>query len=261
MPLVINLSSVHELMSIPPNPMKPWEPCVLYEFVKLCPSNRWYLLGADNLAWVANEYSKNDSKLIAPYKLGKITTENFLTGLLDIFPFLKEEVSTDTPEARAAKLALAKIKLANAWNSIIQWDDKKSTMRLEHVLTMAANEDVYFISNTNPLNIEKILTLFREKFPHIQWQPELSALENEPIQIAPHIYLCLSYRYGLFKEGTPGLLEAVTQQIKARTPNQEIRVISQYSGDLLEANRLNLAHQKADDFYPKLELESKCAIM
>ena len=107
-------------------------------------------------------------------------------------------------------------------------------------------EAVYLISNTNPLNIEKILSIFERSHPDIHWDKEAvhrGAL-SAPIAIAPNVYLCLSYQYGLFKEGTPGLLKAVSDQVK-----EKVTVVSQYPKDREIAKNLELTCMAADEFY------------
>jgi len=75
---------------------------------------------------------------------------------------------------------------------------------------------------------------------------------NEPIQIAPNVYLCLSYRYGLYKEGTPGLLRSISQQAGEKAT--KVTVVSQFPKDLEVARELSLSTKTAHDFYTSATL-------
>jgi len=190
-----------------------------------------------NYLWILKQYYAHQ-KLLDAYKLGKIKDDQFLDSLLNVFSFLKNNKQVEDPK----KL------LANAWNEIISWDNE-STSHLKQLLDSANHgEAIYLMSNTNPLNIEKILSLFEKHFPTIKWNKEALKTDrpSEPIAIAPNVYLCLSYNYGLYKEGTPGLLKSITQQLEEKG---KITVISQYPKDLEIARNLGLAAQAANNFY------------
>lgn len=236
MALIVNLSSIFKLKRIIPD--------ALYPFVKLCndySNSRCLcsktLFGMTNYFWVLKQYYSNQ-KLFDAYKLGEIKDDQFLDSLLNVFSFLKNNKKVEDPK----KL------LATAWNEIIAWDEE-STSHLKQLIDSANHgEAVYLVSNTNPLNIAKILSLFGKNCPEEKWNNEALQMANSniPIAIAPNIYLCLSYNYGIYKEGTPGLLRVVAEQLG----NQEkITVISQYPKDLEIADRLKLTIQAANDFY------------
>lgn len=234
--LIVNLSSIFKLKPVIPDGLSP--------FVKLCNdySESKYLcgktlFGISNNLWVLKQYYANQ-KLFDDYKLGKIKNEQFLDALLNIFSFLKNN----------KKVADPKKLLATAWNEIIVWNET-ATSHLQQLLDCAnRGEKVYLISNTNPLNIEKILTLFKENSPGVKWNTESlqTTAPNTPVEIAPNMYLCLSYQYGLFKEGTPGLLKTVVQQTEAQ---EKVTVVSQYPKDLEVARNLHLNVQEANEFY------------
>lgn len=74
--------------------------------------------------------------------------------------------------------------------------------------------------------------------------------------IGPNIYLCLSYKYGLYKEGTPGLLKEVSKH----SGLEKVTVISQYPKDLEVAKNLGLKPILANEFYTKVS-DSKLLTM
>lgn len=241
---IINLSSIFKLKKIIPDGLKPFvELCNNYSKSScLCSGT---LFRTSNYLWVLAQFYAHQ-QLINNYKLGKMSNDDFLTALLDIFYFLKDNKKIDDP----------KTLLANAWNNIIDWDEE-STDRLNQILDLAkAGEQIYLVANTNALNIEKIISLFATHAPHIQWNPNIlqanqdqNRNQNAPsIEIAPNIHLCLSYRYGLFKEGTPGLIKELAQQVK-----NIVAVISQFPKDWTYAQELGLPTQAADDFYLKVK--------
>lgn len=241
MSFIINLSSIFKL--------KPIIPDGLYPFVKLCyeyaPKSQWCcgLFGIINYPWVLGHYYANKG-LFDDYKLGRIDDDKFLNSLLKIFYFLDKKV--DNPKQL----------LADAWNGIITWDDD-STAHLRQVLDHAKFEEkVYLMSNTNPLNMIKIISFFKEYCPEIKWVEKAieealttKNINAQPIEIAPNVYLCLSYKYRLYKEGTPGLLKSISQQVDAKETEEKIKVISQFPGDLKMADSLKLPREPAKDFY------------
>lgn len=250
MALIVNLSSIFKLKAIIPDG--------IYPFVKLCndySQSRCLcsktLFGMTNYLWVAKQFYANQ-KLINEYKLGKLSEDDFLTAVLNIFSFLKNNKKVEDPR----KL------LAAAWNQIISWDEE-ATAHLKQLLECTKKgETVYLISNTNSLNIEKIRSLFAQKCPEVNWNEgslQAQTSSNWPLELAPGIYLCLSYQYGLFKEGTPGLLSSLARQLEG----QKLTVISQFPKDLEVARNLSFATLAASDFYepskPSLNLQ-RCQV-
>jgi hypothetical protein len=192
-----------------------------------------------NFLWVLKQYYAH-KKLFDDYKLGQISDAEFLESLLKVLPFLKNNKKIPNPEAL----------LQEAWNDFITWDDQ-STVRLKQVVELSqCGDPVYLISNTNPMHIDKILSLFHANYPELKLNMDAvkTAPNNTPIEIAPNIYLCLSYKYGLYKEGTPGLLGKIAKDIDV---SRSI-VISQYGKDLEIAKSLNIPTLTADHFYPEV---------
>lgn len=230
---IVNLSSIHKLKSILQ---------VLNRFADLhyryAPSRlgRWKLY---SLVWTALQY-RDFIPSINEYKLGEISTANFIKQLQTIFYFL--------PAPESAKL------LTDAWNSLILWDDQ-STERLKALIN--EHKPIYFISNTNPLNIEKIIEFFNENYPDITWQlPEVTP-EN-PLEIADNFYLCPSYQFKEFKEGTPGLIAILKKYLLDNKGEklENILLVSQYKADLTKAKELGIESQSADVFFPKVSVAS-----
>ena len=276
MPLIVNLSTIHTLHPASKS---------VDAFVRLC--NK-YSAGCfsscpnlfkswSNYAWVMYQYKMNEKQLIQPYKLGAINTEQFLQNLLRIFPFLQDvaaeqEVMVGLNEGKSYLEDFALALLENAWNEIIDLDET-SALRFPTLVTQSESEPVYLISNTNELNVLKILRLLKKHNPEIEFitPVDLSVQESkEPIQIAPNIFLCLSYRYQLFKtvtenrnvnpHSTMSLLNHLVKEQLSDVDVSCIHVVSQFGGDLSEAEKLgipanNVLH--ADQFFNEPLLEIK----
>jgi len=237
MTLIVNLSTTHDY-SIDET---------VAAFVQLCnqhshgclQSMPGFFQNLTNYAWVMAQYKMNYTSLIEPYKLGKISTEKFLDNLSQIFYFMKD-MDKDTRNSL----------LANAWSSSIKIGNNTQS-RLDVLIEKAENEPVYLISNTNALDVQTILNLFQKNHPDLQFNKNVDIRVNdtkEPIEILPNIYLCLSYRYGAFKEETAttvSLLEHLSKQVP--TP---VTLVSQYQGDHKKAAQLGLRDaQTAEEFY------------
>ena len=119
----------------------------------------------------------------------------------------------------------------------------------------------------------KILRLLRERNPGIAFITplDLSVRESkDPIEIAPNIFLCLSYRYQLFKtvidnhaanpHSTMSLLDHLVKKQLSGVAASDIRVVSQFSGDLAEATKLGIPADNvfhADKFFNNSVLAMK----
>lgn len=223
---IINLSTIHGLAPIS---------TVLDNFAKLHYDYansglhfEWY-----SKLWVRLKYLAM-TPIINEYKLGKINTDTFINKLKDIFSFIPPEISSE--------------KITGAWNSLITWNPE-STTRLQTLLNKT--QAIYFISNTNPLNIKKIIELFEESFPNDWKLPEET--EAKPSKIADNFYPCISYQYKEFKEGTPGLIARLKEYLLSKGQKLEnILLVSQYKGDLDKAKELGIESQSADQFFPKV---------
>lgn len=287
MPFIVNLSSAHTY-KIEESREAFLELCDRYSqwpwCSACCPT---FFTHYSNKAWVAGKYASHLNSTINPYKLGEMTTEKFLEEMCDIFSFLvKEEqdyseelkelsqqtqgqiFSVEADETNAKQIA--KALLGQAWTIGVSFTDKDKA-KLQHLLKMAEEEPIYFISNTNHLDVNKILYLFRENLPDGNWlSPEIIDIaplkddKNEkPIQIAKNIYLCLSYRYGAYKTpkenttyktGTPSLLQTVVAdlQISEAINIADIKIISQYDKDLQAAREIGIPDQNiylAENYY------------
>lgn len=279
MPLIVNLSSIHTLHTTSKGVDAFVQLCNKYSAgcFSSCPTlfKSW-----SNYAWVMYQYSMNDKQLIQPYKLGAINTGQFLQNLLKIFPFLSDVaaehefmIRLNEGESYSDEFALSL--LENAWNEIIDLDESRVS-RFPKLVAQSQAEPIYLISNTNELNVLKILRLLKRKNPDIAFNTplDLSVKESkEPIEIAPNIFLCLSYRYQLFKtvsenrsanpHSTVSLLNHLVKEQLSGVATSDIRVVSQFSGDLAEAAKLGIPADNAfhaDKFFNDTVLEMKKTI-
>jgi len=194
-------------------------------------------------AWVLWKYRNIDKTCIQPYKLGKMDSDQFLQELATIFDFVDEEKLTLTGKS---KLDL----LEEAWNAAIGLDDNVVS-RFSALIERAKTELVYLVSNTNPLNVKSVFEHFKQQNPNILFiNFDLKHQQNNtPIEIMPNVYLCPSYAFQCFKTSeqnalltppsTMSLIEYVIKDI-LKSPLSEIKVVSQYDGDLKEAEKLGI---------------------
>lgn len=236
MTLIVNLSTTHDY-SIDKT---------VAAFVQLCnqhskgclQSMPGFFQNWTNYAWVMAKYKVNYPSLIEPYKLGKVSTEEFLNNLAKIFYFM-HDLEKETRDSLLAK----------AWNASIKLSEKTQD-RLSQLVEESKNQPVYLISNTNELNANAILALFRKNHPDLAFKEavDTSILDSkEPIEILPNMYLCLSYRYMAFKTAvsTVSLLDDLAMNCEG-----PITMVSQYPGDLEKGRQLGFAEVlNGEDFY------------
>lgn len=193
-----------------------------------------------------------------------------MQNLLKIFPFLNDiaaeqetMIGLNDGESYSRNLALSL--LEDAWNAIIDLDETRISRFPMLVAQSSVEEPVYLISNTNELNVLKILRLLKKANPKLTFNTsiDLSVAESKkPINIADNIFLCLSYRYQLFKtmpdnrvanpHSTMSLLNYLIKKQLSDVATADIRVISQFSGDLEEAVELGISKANAllsDEFF------------
>lgn len=212
-----------------------------------------YLAYPVDLVRVGIIYYKNQHT-INNYKLGKITTEEFKREMLKAFDFLQNKEN-------------AQQLLIDAWNKIIDFDPAHDE-KIKSLFEKAKQEEakVFIVSNTNELNVRKILGHFYT-IGGVAWNntPNISCEKSPiPIQLTEdgNICLCLSYRYGEFKSpelqqtlpaGTPSLLQHIVRNLKDMGYTESnIKVISQFSGDMQEAKTLGLPAEKDEMFFSSL---------
>ena len=235
MSLIINLSSLHKY-SISET---------VYQFVKM--SNEYsqgylscapfFVQNTFNYAWVMLKYNEHYKVFIEPYKLGRLSTDTFLDNLAAVFNFLSE-----LPREKRHDI------LASAWNSSISLDDEM-IKRLSIIIEASKTQSVFLVSNTNELNMAAILKLFLHAFKEKCMESlDISIKDSqEPVEIMPNIFLCLSYRYCAFKDGyhsTASLIDLVSQSLK-----DNVTVVSQFQPDLDKAKELGLGCVEAGSFY------------
>ena len=162
-------------------------------------------------------------------------------------------------------LDYARALLEEAWNSIITFTDE-DLERLQ-VLFQGNTDPIYFISNTNELNVFKIQRWLHTNFPS-EISPDLNypvnlARDDFPIlEVGPgkHMvlsYVCHTYKTGIDNDGaqvpstTPSLLQAMVGNV-FQGGLDDITVISQYEKDRAAAERLgiprNNIHSASDYF-------------
>jgi len=273
MPVIVNLSSILTVHSPKTSAAAFATLCDQYS-TGCCPTffQHW-----PNYAWVMYQYRMNYKNLIEPYKLGTMNTQQFLQSLLQIFPFLREA------EAVADKQPLVGLKeragdseqvafslLEKAWNKSIDLDQAHLSC-FPLLASMSEKERVYLISNTNELHALEILRQLQEKNPDIKFMDsiDLSVQENkEPIEIAPNIFLCLSYRYQLFKtesdnpHSTMSLLNHLVNKQLSGEDISKICVVSQFPKDLAEATKLGIPANNvfdANQFFKDNLRKSSCS--
>ena len=128
-----------------------------------CPS---FFQSGTNFSWVTYQYVHNNATLIQPYRLGKIPTEEFLQSILNIFDFLKDATLDDEDLQRLAGRKFSSQEpvlqlLEEAFNEVIYMDENRA-LRFSHLVAKAEQEPVYLISNTNELDVLKIIELLKK---------------------------------------------------------------------------------------------------
>lgn len=255
---IINLSSLHSLRSETKMISIFAEICDKYapSAFNFCPSIFTHIT---NFSWVGFKFKENKPLLIDPYKLGKMETQEFLNRLLDVLSFLKDPnlqlLERDIARLNANKDSLFILRgiseptqedyvlalLEEAWNSIIIFNEEDLT-KLQALLK--DDSEIILISNTNHLNIERVLQIFKAQCNEIL---NFDNKEQGPIQITKNIALYPSYQMGAFKikleDGTPGVLQYVFNEV-LKGNSEDLLVISQFPNDLKEAIRLGIPEQQ-----------------
>lgn len=246
------------------------------------PTLNWGWVVGNNLA---NHYL--GKAIIDSYKLGKINTKQFLEELLNVFYFMKDtnirfkQEDIDRVWSQRQYLIslqglinkeslthqhIATALLEDAWNTMVDYksEDEDKLNQLIQQMQSDRNE-IYIISNTNELQVSKIIYLLRQHHPQIKWKEKIdisSVSSDQPVEIAPSIYLYLSYRVGAYKtsqdnkaasnNSTPALLRSLIDKLKC--DKSEIRVISQFTKDLTEAKGMGIQNiYQAKDYYQMYE--------
>lgn len=197
-----------------------------------------------NMGWVSGAYYLNKSSVIDPYKIGKMSTSDFINKLRSIFNFL--DVAKIENEQELIIQASGYIKqitddpidilLIEAWNAIIGMEADKTQ---QFAFLNGRKEPIYLISNTNELNVLEILQQLRVQHPNISFNEniDLSVTKDQnPVEIAPNIFLCISYRFQLVKSAdnnpnsTPSILKYLIKKVLANS-HEDIKIISQFERD------------------------------
>lgn len=245
-----------------------------------------------NWGWVIGKNISDQyfgEAIINSYKLGKINSKQFLQKLLDIFYFMKNEKikyiqadidriwnqrdylislkSVDSKEKLTPE-QIASALLEGAWNAMVDYTNQDEDKLKKLLSTCKSSEDeIYIISNTNELQVSKLLYLMHQHHREISWEKtiDVSCIKEDKsdkcVKIAPNMYLYLSYRVGAYKTATdnkeakitttPALLKSLIDQLKCKS--SEILVVSQFSKDLEEARNIGVPVENtfnASNFYP-----------
>lgn len=244
MVLFVNLSTTHDY-SIQET---------IAAFVKLCNkySNGCLRCAPDffqtgtNYLWVMAQYQLHYKSLIEPYKLGNISTDDFLNNLAKIFYFMNDD-DGDLDISQRNDF------LKRAWNASIKITDMTQDRLIQLVnLAEETSQPVYLISNTNELNMQAILDLFDTAYPDLKFKDDIDISiksSKEPIEILPNVFLCLSYRFKTFKTEqitTSSILEELFEKHK----DKPVTVVSQFAGDHNKAQQIGISNIHTDsEFY------------
>lgn len=224
--IIVNLSAMHKLKSIL---------AVLNKFATLHKNNStsWSKNRLYSYLWVSWKYLflRRD---INEYKLGNINTDQFIDKLFDIFYFLNRGLEH-------------KKLLEDAWNSLIIVDESSKT-KLQYLIRL--DKPVYFISNSNYLNIDKIVSEFNKLLTEKWRLPEEKDIKDEnfrSINIGGKFYMALSFQCSSFKQDTPGLIDKLVNSIKLE--KSKISLISQYPKDLEKAAKIGIKNMNSHDCF------------
>jgi len=262
--LIINLSTLHTLYPVSRGVRAFAELCDKYPlpeggcFQSLPEIAQRY----GNQGWVAYKYHQILGSVITPYRLGKLTTEEFLQEMLGIFSFINNPELLNTTgdrdritnnrnnflstnhEREISDKDMCFALLEEAWNSLIEFIDD-DVAKFQKVLDRSEVEKVCIVSNTNELNINYILNHLKQGYPDVAWNDvDLSVNKDSSelfIEIAPNISLCLSYKTHWFKTeiaSTPSMLKKIVEQSEQFNP--QIEVVSQYPKDLELAEEIGI---------------------
>ncbi len=272
MPYIVNLSTVQSPIKTTNLGFTQIPTDGFNAFVTLCNKHSrpnsccgQFFTGITNSTWVSYQFSMQLPRLINPYKLGQITTQQFLRGLRNIFSFINNATLKRPNNVRETEVIRQNSEhfltlqgksvfteedyinamLEEAWNSIVQVTPNDA-QRFQELVDK--DEPIYFISNTNELNVHAVMAMLNKYLPDLELNPQkISQNGQDLIQLIPgrEIYLYPSYLAHQFKQTngqTPGLIE---QLISARSLDLgDTTVVSQYPGDLAHAKTLGVDPEK-----------------
>lgn len=201
------------------------------------------------------------NELLNSYKKGGISTEDFLDRLSMIFSFLKgrsrEDQHSILRQAFTSSIRLTEETLGRLPDLVYLWSKR--------------GDPIYLISNSNPMDIQAIVALFRTTYGHLInfYDVDLTvASTNKPLEIAEGLYLCTSYQFNAYKAGGDGgttmsLLGKLvaggideegqlkpTGIIPLQPPH--CTLVSQHEPDLAEGRRLGMAVQSAAVYFEQI---------
>jgi hypothetical protein len=172
-----------------------------------------------------------------------------------------------------SRLDYAKALLEEAWNSIITFTDE-DILKVEKVFEEGV--DIYFMSNTNELNVFKILSWLKTNFPEkvdlSLASPTIKQQEDLPVlKIGLGKHLVASYLGHTFKTaedntnaGVPNTTPTLLQAIIGNVFNNEVdnvTVVSQYPKDLEVARKLGIKETSLAGDYFKQKQQSETLLL
>lgn len=227
---------------------------------------------AYSCGWILSHIDWN---LIVQYKMGKIKTKEFLSTLLNEFPFLKEkDFSKEFKEnlfknkenlisiydlCNAEELTPEHIALAlleQAWLARMQFPEE-TDRKVQYFFDENPDEFVYIISNSNEMDCRSTITYLRATYPSLPWLsnhelysaiqvPSQELSEGIPLTRDGRLKIYVSYTHQAFKIGRVDETNMTTDILLQKLVDQEkidlaqTKLISQYRGDCDMATTLNI---------------------
>lgn len=215
-------------------------------------------------AWVTSTISDCYETLIVPYKLGKISTQDFLDGFRKSFDFIEKNIDyhpkektriRDNREKYAClrdkgvlkKVDFARALIEEAWASAIEFTEQ-DYLKFDQ-LNQTINEDIYFITDGTELGMYKVVEALKKRFPNYDWLSP-AKLDNDGIlQIAPHMFICSSHLAHTFKttkenqhQGVKSI-SLIKHLINARELDPKyISLVSESDDDFVEGYQVGIPH-------------------
>lgn len=215
---------------------------------------------SSNYLWVMHQYQRQLQTTIYAYNLGKISTDQFLRDLLEVFTFLDDQ--SFVPDAKQAadleknkknhltfcaindgerrtRQQYARGVLEQTWNMALAFHEADFA-KLRKVIEAAGNEKIYLISDTNELHLYHIITHYFGQVLSLSSDTKsyLNPDENEFLNLTEQVVLFPSFCAQAFKSAkdyayndniTPTLLSLLV--VKEQLDLTQTVLISHYQKD------------------------------
>lgn len=219
-----------------------------------------------NPLWVAYQYTLKLPQIINPYKLGNITSSQFIQNLRQTFSFITHDsLKTDRAGGLIDEIKqnhhhyltlksehgasyspdkLIDALIERAWNALIEIDDIDGKHLNQIYRQARANQPIYLISNTNELNVHVILSKLADACDQKVEASQsvnrhglnmIQLFKNKPVFLVPSY---LNHQFKADANSTPGLMRTVIDKLALQPGNT--KVVSQYQGDLSQAAALGV---------------------